>query len=148
MTEQAAEIDPTADTRETAPDDRHAHALHAPSGNDSLRADGVPNDGGARADSGRDELDDPGDERPRGRRLPRLPGLDARLDTVDTLPQWLAWRFGHHATTGTDWAGLSGGDRDYWAHEAAAVRRAVERDGFKPYPEAAIPPARTEADHG
>lgn len=49
----------------------------------------------------------------------------------DTLPQWLAWRFGKNATTGSDWAGLSEGDRAYWAHEADAVRRAVMRGGFK-----------------
>ncbi len=52
----------------------------------------------------------------------------------DTLPQWLAWRFGRLATTATDWAGLDEDDRAYWKHEAAAVRRAVERGGFKPYP--------------
>ena len=52
----------------------------------------------------------------------------------DSLPQWLAWRFGGRATTATDWADVDGDDQDYWKHEAAAVRRAVARGGFKPYP--------------
>lgn len=46
----------------------------------------------------------------------------------DTLPAWLAKRFDPR---GADWDGLSDDDRAYWAHQAAAVRRAVARGGFK-----------------
>lgn len=45
---------------------------------------------------------------------------------TDTLPQWLARRFGK-----TTWDEMSPGDQSFWEHEAAAVRRAVERGGFK-----------------
>ena len=48
--------------------------------------------------------------------------------TPDTLPAWLAQRFGPR---GPDWDALGDDDRSYWAHQAAAVRRAVARDGFK-----------------
>lgn len=44
----------------------------------------------------------------------------------DTLPQWLAQRFGK-----TSWGEMSPDDQSYWEHEAAAVRRAVGRGGFK-----------------
>lgn len=47
---------------------------------------------------------------------------------TDTLPQWLFQRFG---TDGRVWESLCLEDQEYWAHEAAAVRRAVERGGFK-----------------
>lgn len=53
------------------------------------------------------------------------------LVVEDTLPQWLAWRFGDKPTAHDDWAGLSAEDRAYWEHEAAAVRRAVMRGGYK-----------------
>lgn len=50
----------------------------------------------------------------------------------DTLPEWLYWRFGGrgdgHAPA---WDELTSDDRTYWEHEAAAVRRAVARGGFK-----------------
>jgi uncharacterized protein YvpB len=46
----------------------------------------------------------------------------------DTLPQWVHQRF---RKTHFAWDQLSEYDRDYWRHEAAAVRRAVARDGFK-----------------
>ena len=46
----------------------------------------------------------------------------------DTLPQWLQWRF---RKAQYDWDQLTESDHDYWRHEAAAVRRAVARDGFK-----------------
>ncbi len=62
-------------------------------------------------------------------------GMDPYEEVVDTLPQWLAWRFGNLATTGSGWPeGISTDDVSYWQHEAAAVRRAVERSGFKDYP--------------
>lgn len=48
--------------------------------------------------------------------------------TDDTLPQWLYQRFTHNFTT---WENLHADDQLYWEHEAAAVRRAVERGGFK-----------------
>lgn len=46
----------------------------------------------------------------------------------DTLAEWLRWRFDAHVP---EWKDLSADDRSYWEHEAAAVRRAVERGGFK-----------------
>jgi hypothetical protein len=46
----------------------------------------------------------------------------------DTLPEWLNHRYGR---TPHGWDALSGDERDYWAHEAAAVPRAVARGGFK-----------------
>lgn len=49
--------------------------------------------------------------------------------TPDTLPQWLHWRFGR---PGQSWDTLGADDRSYWEHQAAAVRRAVDRGGFKP----------------
>lgn len=58
--------------------------------------------------------------------------LRARRDdepTTDTLPAWLHWRFGKH---GQRWDSLDADDRSYWEHHAAAVRRAVARNGFKP----------------
>jgi hypothetical protein len=47
---------------------------------------------------------------------------------TDTLPQWLHHRF---RCEDRDWDQLSEGDQLYWQHEAAAVRRAVARNGFK-----------------
>lgn len=46
----------------------------------------------------------------------------------DTLAPWLANRFDPN---GAPWDGMSDDDRSYWEHQARAVRRAVERDGFK-----------------
>ena len=46
---------------------------------------------------------------------------------ADTFPQWLAHRF----SPSTPWDAMDQGDREYWAHEAAAVRRTVARNGFK-----------------
>lgn len=46
----------------------------------------------------------------------------------DTLPAWLYQRFNRVAPA---WASLSDADRSFWEHEAAAVRRAVARDGFR-----------------
>jgi len=46
----------------------------------------------------------------------------------DTLGKWLHYRFGKDDYT---WAMLDGEERLYWEHEAAAVRRAVARGGFK-----------------
>ena len=47
----------------------------------------------------------------------------------DTLAAWLHWRFGPHSQS---WNALSDDDQTYWQHQARAVRRAVERGGFKP----------------
>jgi hypothetical protein len=58
-------------------------------------------------------------------------------DDPDTLPAWLAQRFDPR---GPDWDALSDDDRAYWEHQAAAVRRAVARGGFKTDP-AAVPAA-------
>lgn len=49
-------------------------------------------------------------------------------DEPGTLGEWLFWRFGRD---GRSWASLVPEDQEYWEHEAAAVRRAVERGGFK-----------------
>ncbi|MFF8910611.1 hypothetical protein [Streptomyces olivaceoviridis] len=51
-----------------------------------------------------------------------------RAVEADTLPAWLQQRFDPR---GADWEQLSDDDRAYWQHEAAAVRRAVTRNGFK-----------------
>ncbi|MET9816892.1 hypothetical protein [Streptomyces sp. NPDC006355] len=50
----------------------------------------------------------------------------------DTLPEWLYWRFSRpHLFEDRDWQKLDEADKAYWAHQAAAVRRAVVRGGFK-----------------
>lgn len=46
----------------------------------------------------------------------------------DTFPAWLAHRFDPNSPP---WDGMSEDDRSYWEHEAAAVRRALARGGFK-----------------
>jgi hypothetical protein len=43
---------------------------------------------------------------------------------------WLYQRFGRFHG-GVSWSELYETDREYWEHEAAAVKRAVERGGFK-----------------
>jgi hypothetical protein len=48
--------------------------------------------------------------------------------TADTLPHWLYVRFGKGPL---GWHELDPDTRSWWVHEAAAVRRAVARDGFK-----------------
>jgi hypothetical protein len=48
--------------------------------------------------------------------------------TPDTLAAWLANRFDPNTLP---WDGMSDYDRSHWEHEAAAVRRAVARGGFK-----------------
>lgn len=50
---------------------------------------------------------------------------------ADTLPAWLHKRFGPSLTVFGTWEELEDSDRAYWEHEAAAVRRAVARGGFK-----------------
>lgn len=52
-------------------------------------------------------------------------------EAEDTLDQWLFKRFGR----GVDWDVIAEEDKAYWEHEAAAVRRAVGRGGFKTSPE-------------
>lgn len=64
------------------------------------------------------------------------------LSEGDTLPQWLHQRFGKFREGYVPWDELGNDDRSYWAHEAAAVRRAVARGGFKD-PEA---PARPRSN--
>lgn len=54
----------------------------------------------------------------------------------DTFPEWLYNRMRCHFELGPSrvpWRELSTDDVDYWKHEAAAIRRAVARDGFKNY---------------
>lgn len=55
----------------------------------------------------------------------------ADVEKPDTLPQWLRWRFGGQRTFGVPFHDLDDADQSYWEHEAAAVRRAVARGGFK-----------------
>jgi hypothetical protein len=61
--------------------------------------------------------------------LRRVAAEEQPAETQDTLPAWLAQRFDPR---GADWDGMSDDDRSYWEHQARAVRRAVERGGFKP----------------
>jgi hypothetical protein len=57
--------------------------------------------------------------------------------TADTLPAWLYQRF---MQDGEGWNNLDDNQRTYWEHQARAVRRAVERGGFKA--------AATDGDEG
>lgn len=52
----------------------------------------------------------------------------SELTTGDTLPAWLYQRF---MPEGESWDRLDSGQREYWEHQARAVRRAVGRGGFK-----------------
>lgn len=56
---------------------------------------------------------------------------DAREAEPDTLPEWLYQRFARYRRHAPAWSALSEDDQSYWEHEAAAVRRAVARGGFK-----------------
>jgi hypothetical protein len=62
-----------------------------------------------------------------------LPGTEAKPAVVeqDTLPAWLYQRFAviHGCAP---WDQIDDGQRAYWEHQARAVRRAVERNGFNP----------------
>ncbi|TGG86677.1 hypothetical protein D8771_05605, partial [Streptomyces albus] len=64
----------------------------------------------------------------------------AEVATGDTLPAWLYQRF---MPDGEGWDRLDSGQREYWEHQARAVRRAVERDGFKE-PSQAAPKCRCD----
>jgi hypothetical protein len=58
-------------------------------------------------------------------------------DPADTLAQWLLYRFASVQTGERftpNWNELSESERTHWEHEAAAVRRAVGRGGFKTSP--------------
>lgn len=66
---------------------------------------------------------------------------DAAESHGDTLPAWLHQRFGTRGRYGQSWDALSDDDRAYWEHHARAVRRAVDRGGFKPAPVAQQPVA-------
>lgn len=52
-------------------------------------------------------------------------------EDADTLPAWLYQRF---MPDGEGWDALAEDDRSYWEHQARAVRRAVQRGGFKSEP--------------
>lgn len=69
-----------------------------------------------------------------------LVGPDGEQPGPDTLPAWLYRRFAGGVPA---WEWLDDGDRTYWEHQAAAVRRAVERGGFKTPAPAAVPAAET-----
>lgn len=60
----------------------------------------------------------------------------------DTLPAWLHRRFSGTAVT---WDALDSDERAYWEHQAAAVRRAVARGGFKTTRPAVRPAVETGA---
>lgn len=49
---------------------------------------------------------------------------------VDTLPQWLHSRFVINPRR-IPWSETSEADQSYWRHQANAVRRAVDRNGFR-----------------
>lgn len=55
----------------------------------------------------------------------------AAEEQSDTLPEWLYQRFARYRSHAPSWSALADDDQAYWAHEAAAVRRAVARGGFK-----------------
>jgi hypothetical protein len=55
----------------------------------------------------------------------------AKAAATDTLSAWLYQRFNRLAKP---WDALSEDDKSYWEHEARAVRRAVERGGFRTAP--------------
>lgn len=57
--------------------------------------------------------------------------LDSFLPEKDTLAEWLYNRFQKYHLGMTPWASLENAEKDYWEHEANAVRRAVARGGFK-----------------
>jgi hypothetical protein len=61
--------------------------------------------------------------------------IEAQPAAEDTLPAWLVQRFDPR---GPDWGALTDEDRAYWEHQAAAVRRAVARGGFKAAEPAAV----------
>jgi len=58
---------------------------------------------------------------------PDLPVDESPELQRDTLGEWLQWRFGPRK----EWAKLPDEEKDYWEHQAQAVRRAVDRGGFK-----------------
>ncbi|MDX3249006.1 hypothetical protein [Streptomyces sp. ME18-1-4] len=74
------------------------------------------------------------------RRLTAEPAAAGPDQTDDTLPAWLYQRF---MPGGEGWANLDADQRSYWEHQARAVRRAVERGGFKP----AAAPGRADDDY-
>lgn len=53
------------------------------------------------------------------------------MSDEDTFTPWLYRRFARFRPNAPAWDTLSSDDRSYWEHEARAVRRAVERGGFK-----------------
>ncbi|QJT04387.1 hypothetical protein G9272_32230 [Streptomyces asoensis] len=59
----------------------------------------------------------------------RVAAEEQPAETLDSLPAWLYQRF---MPDGVGWENLDTDDQSYWEHQARAVRRAVERGGFKP----------------
>lgn len=66
-------------------------------------------------------------------------------DTKDTLAEWIYQRFGFIGGRSEVWEKLDQVDKDYWEHEADAVRRAVGRSGFK-RPDTSIDPVAQLAE--
>lgn len=58
----------------------------------------------------------------------QVAAMNTDIKSRDTLPAWLAQRFDPN---GAPWDGMPEDDRSHWEHQAAAVRRATERGGFK-----------------
>jgi hypothetical protein len=74
-----------------------------------------------------------------------VPGRTTDETRADTLAAWLYQRF---MPDGEGWNNLDDDQRAYWEHQARAVRRAVERGGFKPAPAVGGAQQPTEADRG
>lgn len=59
------------------------------------------------------------------------PVVYSHPDQPDTLAEWLWGRYHGDDDWHKEWSELDQEDRLYWEHQAAAVRRAVYRGGFK-----------------
>ncbi|MFJ9012298.1 hypothetical protein [Streptomyces canus] len=68
----------------------------------------------------------------RGHSFEDCPAAEApATEEQDTLPAWLYQRFSRSRPNTPAWDRLMDEDRSYWEHHARAVRRAVERNGFR-----------------
>lgn len=71
-----------------------------------------------------------GEENPELSEVEAISRLKREGRTDGSLGQWLHRRFGKHFDHRL-WDRMTAEDRAWWEHEAAAVRRAVQRGGFK-----------------